>query len=87
MVFLLIIAIIFILAPIANGYAKRMSQPGLPAADAAELGRLREEMDRLTAQIAKMEDEHSFMLRLLENGTPDSQLPPPRGSQAADQAP
>lgn len=78
MVFLLIIVIIFVLAPIANAYAKRMSRPGLPAADAAELGRLREEMDRLGAQVAKMDDQQSFMLRLLEDGTPDSQLPPGR---------
>jgi hypothetical protein len=74
---LIILAIIFILAPLAQGYARRLNPPELPGVNPRDVGRLREEVDQLTAQVNRLQDEQSFMLRLLtEGGKPPTQLPP-----------
>ncbi|MBA4158697.1 MAG: hypothetical protein H0X65_14650 [Gemmatimonadetes bacterium] len=66
---LMIMAIIFVLSPVAQAYAKRLNQPGLPpGASPAELARLREEVDQLSAQVNRLQDEQAFMVRLLSEG-------------------
>lgn len=83
MMVLLIIAIVFVFGPIAQGYAKRLDRQ-LPAdggATHAEIARLREEVDQLSAQVNRLQDEQAFTLRLLSEGrsTPLEQgdaLPP-----------
>jgi cell division protein FtsB len=70
MTVLLIMAIVFILSPIAQGYAKRLNQqlPPDSAAARAEVARLREEVDQLSAQVTRLQDEQAFTLRLLSEG-------------------
>lgn len=46
----------------------RGGNPQLEAQHTAELARLREEVDALTAQLASLQDEQSFMMRLLTDG-------------------
>ncbi|HEU0052932.1 MAG TPA: hypothetical protein VFQ39_07130 [Longimicrobium sp.] len=41
----------------------------LPAAHTAELARLRQEVDQLTATVVRLQDEQSFMTRLLTDGS------------------
>jgi hypothetical protein len=65
---LLIFAIIFVLAPVAQAYAKRLNPPDVPGVKPGEIARLREEMEMLAAQVSRLQDEQSFMLRLLSEG-------------------
>jgi hypothetical protein len=80
---LIILAVIFIVAPIASAYAKRLERP-LPDGNViGELARLREEVDRLSAQVNRLEEEQGFMVQLLsEEQRP--LLPPRRPDQAGD---
>jgi hypothetical protein len=67
---LLILVIIFIGGPIAKAYADRISRE-LPAGSdpgRAEIGRLREEVERLALEVSRLQDEQSFMVKLLEEG-------------------
>jgi hypothetical protein len=68
---LIIFATIFVLAPIAKAYADRISrQAPLDSLEVRnELVRLRDEVERLNGQMARLEDEHSFMVKLLGDGT------------------
>ncbi|HET7275582.1 MAG TPA: hypothetical protein VFI91_10505 [Longimicrobiaceae bacterium] len=68
--FLIIFAFIFVLGPIASAYAKRLSSEVPPETlkRLAEVSRLREEVDQLTANVNRMEEEQSFLLRLLSEG-------------------
>jgi hypothetical protein len=45
--------------------------PQLEAQHTAELARLREEVDTLTAHVVRLQDEQSFMMRLLVEGRRD----------------
>ena len=42
--------------------------PRLDATATAEMARLREEVDQLTAQVARLQEEQSFTMRLLAEG-------------------
>jgi len=67
---LIIFASIFVLGPIAKAYAERVSR-GYPAetlTDRSDLLRLKEEVDRLTVEVARLQDEQSFMVKLLNDG-------------------
>lgn len=69
-VILIIFSMIFVFGPIARAYAERMNR-GLPEGDGAsrqELARLREDMDRLAAEVSRLNEEQSFMVRLLSEG-------------------
>jgi hypothetical protein len=68
MTFLLVLAIIIILAPLVSAAARRLERPALPGASSADVARLREELDQLTAQVNRLQDEQSFMIRLLSDG-------------------
>jgi hypothetical protein len=60
----------------------------LPAAQADEIRRLREEVDQLSAQVLRLADEQSFLTRLLAEGredAPPQALPSPDDEGAAPQ--
>lgn len=67
---LLIFVMIFVVAPIAKAYADRLARGPTqePTIDPTELAQLREELDRLGAEVLRLRDEHSFMVRLLGEG-------------------
>jgi hypothetical protein len=77
MTILIIFAMIFVLAPIAQAYAKRLERPELDPGAVNEIARLREEMDRLVTQVNRLEEEQSFMVHLLSEGE-RRELPKPR---------
>lgn len=67
---LIIFSMIFVFGPIAKAYADRINR-GLPAdsgASPAELARLREDVERLSAEVSRLNEEQSFMVRLLSEG-------------------
>ena len=47
----------------------------------AELARLREEMDQLTAQVARLQEEQSFTMRLLAEGGGARLAPAPEAGE------
>jgi hypothetical protein len=61
-----------------NGWPNRAGPDRLEPQHTAEIARLREEVDALTAQLVRLQDEQSFMMRLVEGGNaPAGTLPPP----------
>jgi hypothetical protein len=65
---LLLFAIIFVLAPVAQAYARRLNPPDVPGVKPGEVARLREELEQLAAQVNRLQEEQSFMVRLLSEG-------------------
>jgi hypothetical protein len=65
---LMLLLIIFVLAPMAQAYARRLNPPDVPGVKPGEIARLREELELLAAQVNQLQDEQSFMLRLLTEG-------------------
>jgi len=79
---ILLLAIIFVLAPLAQAYAKRLSGPDVPPGiHPGDVARLREEVDALAAQVNRLQEEQSFMLRLMSEGEK------PRLQRGGDQDP
>jgi hypothetical protein len=74
MFLILIVAIVFVFAPIAQAYAKRLNPPDVPGVKAGDIARLREELELLSAQVTRLQDEQEFMLRLLSDGEPREPL-------------
>jgi cell division protein FtsB len=62
----------------------RSGNPQLEAQHTAELARLREEVDTLTAQLVRLQDEQSFMMRLLTDGSRGGTAAPPPLEAAPD---
>jgi outer membrane murein-binding lipoprotein Lpp len=58
--------------------------PQLEAQHTAELARLREEVDTLTAQVVRLQDEQSFMMRLLTAGRGQDDAAPPEAGGAPE---
>jgi hypothetical protein len=58
--------------------AWRPGSPALQPTYEAEVARLREEVDQLNAQVARLGDEQQFLMKLLTEGTaaPSAALPP-----------
>lgn len=73
---LLLFAIIFVLAPVAQAYAKRLNPPDVPGVKPGEIARLREELDQLAATVGRLQEEQSFMVRLLSEQRSAGSLPP-----------
>ncbi|MET0396408.1 MAG: hypothetical protein ABW277_06270 [Longimicrobiaceae bacterium] len=77
-----ILVVVFVLGPIARAVATRVSRggPALPAPPSQEVALLREEVERLGAEVARLNEEQAFMLRLLAPGeqkqVPGSEPPP-----------
>lgn len=67
MTFLLFLAIIIVLAPLASAAARRLERRELPGASPADVARLREELEQLSAHVNRLQDEQSFMIRLLSD--------------------
>jgi hypothetical protein len=65
---LILILIVFVLAPIAQAYAKRLNAPEAPSMLPGEVARMREEIDQLAAHVNRLQEEQSFMLKLLSEG-------------------
>ena len=65
-----ILGFIFVIGPIAGAIAKRIAAGASPAAipERLELKRLKDEVERLSAEVARLQDEQSFVLKLLEEG-------------------
>ena len=80
---------IFFLALIARWMVSSTAGRGVPQLEAqhtAELARLREEVDALTAQVVSLQDEQSFMMRLLTDGGAGADraaIAPPEGAPEA----
>ena len=51
----------------------------LEAQHTAEIARLREEVDQLTAHVVRLQDEQSFTMRLLTGGERPPAVEPPDG--------
>jgi len=69
--FLELALFIVLLAFLARWVASGVGAAGparLEPAHTAELARLREEMDQLTAQVAQLQEEQTFTIRLLTEG-------------------
>ena len=66
---LIIFAMIFVFGPIAKAYADRMSRELPPGAGVPpeEVARLREDVERLSAEVARLHEEQSFLVRLLSS--------------------
>lgn len=77
-----ILVVVFVLGPIARAVATRVSRggPALPAPPSPEVALLREEVERLGAEVARLNEEQAFMLRLLAPGeqkqAPGGEPPP-----------
>jgi hypothetical protein len=67
---LIIFTIVFVFGPLAKAMAERLSREGLPAPSQSpgEMAALREEVERLSREVARLQDEQSFMVRLLGDG-------------------
>lgn len=67
---LIIFSMIFVFGPIAKAYADRLNRdiPPGSSASAAEIAKLREEVDRLSSEVGRLHEEQSFMLTLLGDG-------------------
>ena len=67
---LIIFATIFVLGPIAKAYADRISRQLPPESETtrAEMARLKDEVERLAVQVSRLEEEQSFMVKLLDDG-------------------
>ena len=60
---------------VVDSSARRSRLPADPA-HTAELARLREEVDQLTAQVLRLQEEQSFTMRLLAEGGAARTAPP-----------
>ena len=91
--------VLLIVAIVAGNRRRQWRGPVELAApgQTAELARLREEVDTLTAQVLRLQYEQSFMMRLLTSGAgeaapagpPDAQAPPaaqPKDAPSDDDA-
>jgi hypothetical protein len=66
-----VVLILFVAAYLTRWTASGLRGRGaaqLDPAQNAEVARLREEVDQLTAQVVRLQDEQSFMMRLLVPG-------------------
>jgi hypothetical protein len=67
---LIILLLVLVLGPVARAYAQRLSRgdhTSIGPAD-GDVARLREEVDRLSADVARLQEEQSFMMKLLSGG-------------------
>jgi len=84
-----LILILFVVAYLtrwtASGWLGRGGTASqLEAQHLAELARLREEVDTLTAQVVSLQDEQSFMMRLLTDGSRGQPAALPGGEAGPD---
>ncbi|MEX2569701.1 MAG: hypothetical protein WD737_00245 [Gemmatimonadota bacterium] len=67
---LIIFVMIFVVGPIAKAYADRISREHAPGGEiaASEVARLKDEVERLSLEVSRLQEEQSFMVRLLSDG-------------------
>jgi len=75
---LLLLLLAYLVRWVASGMGGREAGR-LDPAHTAELARLREEMDQLSAQVARLQEEQSFTMRLLAEGGAARTPPLPAG--------
>ncbi|HEX8271153.1 MAG TPA: hypothetical protein VF615_00800 [Longimicrobiaceae bacterium] len=77
-----VLVVVFVLGPLARALASRISRDPrpLPGAPPEEVARLRDEVDRLGAEVTRLSEEQAFMLKLLASGEK------PQGGQGPSQA-
>lgn len=77
--------VLLVAALLARWVVSGLSRGGtseLPAAHVAEVARLREEVDGLQAEVSRLSDEQSFLVRLLGAPRPDAEAAEtPAGSE------
>lgn len=82
-----VILVLFVVAYLARWTAAGVRGRGsaeLEPAHTAEIARLRDEVDQLTAQLAHLQDEQSFMMRLLAPGNAAEEGGAPPAAPAPD---
>jgi cell division protein FtsB len=73
---LLLVVLAFLARWVASGWGGGHGNPELQARHTAEIARLRDEVDQLQAQVLRLGDEQSFLMRLLTEGDrPRGELP------------
>ena len=79
--FLLMVLVLGMVARWVLTSVGQRGSPEIEARHAAEIARLREEMDQLQGQVMRLTDEQSFLTRLLAEGErPAGTLPPAQAS-------
>jgi cell division protein FtsB len=72
----LLLAFVYLARLVASSWGERGSRGAIDPGHTAELVRLREEVDQLQAQVTRLTDEQSFLMRLLDQGgRPAAALP------------
>jgi hypothetical protein len=72
-----LLVILLLLRHLRGGDSRGQLPPGWTAETEREMARLREEVDRLGREVARLNDEQSFMVRLLETRERPSLAPGP----------
>jgi hypothetical protein len=66
----IIFLFVFVFGPLAKAAAARLSRESLPppSHSPGEMAALREEVERLSREVTRLQDEQAFMVRLLGDG-------------------
>ncbi|HYJ81013.1 MAG TPA: hypothetical protein VEW03_15480 [Longimicrobiaceae bacterium] len=74
----LLLLFIYVARLVVSGRGERGGRTAIDPGHTAELARLRDEMDQLQAQVLRLTEEQSFLMRLLTEGggRPAAAIPP-----------
>ena len=72
----LLLAFLYLARLVTSSWSERGARSAIDPGHTAELARLREEVDQLQAQVMRLTEEQSFLMRLLDQGArPAAALP------------